>query len=426
MKKKPPRKQSRRMSRIVSQQSIAEKTGVISEYLVAQLYLAADLCLDRNYVAMGLLEGCFPYDVLISVVKNPIKNSGMKASACRLIRCLYVDREPQITNKYPNLVKTTHDVTSRRRMNNGFGEYDENRVSPRSYTFAVLQIVISDYLHHAFDATKCNELSSEMMDTLLALVQFGFYESADQLQDIITPLVQALDDHYMNRSKDVKNIGGLSKKSSIVLLHEKIGKNVSLFDSTKKKSTEKLSSSEDNRSSNGRVNVNFRHSRRTLNEAMRNSLSVQEKSSQGDDASSMGTFSLANESSMKNFIDIDVDNVPVELRTLRMLESLPALIIILLIVIFSTIFATVQITTGHQQDFTTYVVELLVSAVFFFELVARSSCYFLVHKELNTFVAEPLNILDILLVAFDICLIAFDATILGNAGAARSYAKTLK
>ena len=73
-----------------------EKKVQVAEYFVAQMYLVADLCLDRNYVAMGMLEVSFPIDTLLTLLKYPQIPPRFKAPVCRLIRTLYLDREPQV------------------------------------------------------------------------------------------------------------------------------------------------------------------------------------------------------------------------------------------------------------------------------------------------------------------------------------------
>jgi hypothetical protein len=446
VKKKVARRPSARVSKLVSQQTVAEKTNMISEYFIAQVFLAADLCLDRNYVSICLLEASFPYSVLLAIMKMPNADVLIKAAVCRLIRCLYVDREPQLVIKYPRLVKTTLPSSGSQEESESESENDSNEGKdgqnqsgtlslPASHTFGVLQIIISEFLHHGLDATQCNELSSEMMDTLLVLMQFGFYDSTEQLQDIIAPLVQALDDHFMNRSKDIKN-NNIKKKSSIILLQEKVGISTSLFDSknaasaTKTTDFPEAAAADAEARESSHVNVNFRHSRRTLNEAMYISLSNQAKNNGKDAIGDASRKSILASTSMekKAYVDMDVDTVPIELKILRVLESLPGLVIILLIVIIATIFTTVQILSHQERNESTYIFELSLSTLFFLELTIRSYCYFVVHKELSSFVSQPLNILDIALVMFDIGLISLDSTVLGSTDAdgAKNYAKTLK
>lgn len=76
--------------------STIERKIQIAEYFIAQMYLAADLCLDRNYVAIGMLEASFPIDSLFSILRSSNIPGKFKAAVCRLIRTLYLDREPQV------------------------------------------------------------------------------------------------------------------------------------------------------------------------------------------------------------------------------------------------------------------------------------------------------------------------------------------
>ena len=76
--------------------TIFERKIQVSEYFIAQMYLAADLCLDRNYVAIGMLEVSFPIDSLFTLLKSSSVPRRFKAPVCRLIRTLYLDREPQV------------------------------------------------------------------------------------------------------------------------------------------------------------------------------------------------------------------------------------------------------------------------------------------------------------------------------------------
>jgi hypothetical protein len=66
--------------------------------MIAQLYLAADLCLDRNYVAIGLLEEMYSIETLFALFRSSATPPRWKAAICKLIRTLYVDREPQVNS----------------------------------------------------------------------------------------------------------------------------------------------------------------------------------------------------------------------------------------------------------------------------------------------------------------------------------------
>ena len=168
--------------------TLTRKLQVV-DYFCAQLCLMADLCLDRNYVAMKLVEAAFPYDMLIGMLKIPNSSQRCKAPVCRLLRCLYVDREPQSEAKFPRLIRTSVSLSGG--DENAFQDHHEG--SP--YKFSILQQIISDYIHNELDATNCDELSAEMLDLLLSLIKFGYYNSLAHLQDVIVPLTKALGDH---------------------------------------------------------------------------------------------------------------------------------------------------------------------------------------------------------------------------------------
>lgn len=154
------------------------------DYFIAQLYLAADLCLDRNYVAIGILESRLPYTLLLAMLKAPYIPHQLKAPVCRILRCLHIDRDPQVPMRLPRLIRTSIS------LNGG----DETDKAP-SCQFALIQQIISEYVNSDLDTTSCDELSTEMISLLESLMQFGFYATSSQLQDVVNPLVQVLDDH---------------------------------------------------------------------------------------------------------------------------------------------------------------------------------------------------------------------------------------
>jgi hypothetical protein len=49
----------------------------------------------------------FSYEMLLTILKLPSSPRRFKAPVCRLMRCLYIDRDPQIEIKYPRLIRTS-------------------------------------------------------------------------------------------------------------------------------------------------------------------------------------------------------------------------------------------------------------------------------------------------------------------------------
>jgi hypothetical protein len=158
---------------------------VVAEYLLTELYLVADLCLDRNYVAIQILENSFPYDMLLTELRKPNVQPAFKAPICRILRCLWIDREPQTEAVFPRLIRsskrTEEDI-------NGFTKHHKG--SP--YAFCLLQQTISDYFHQ-IHGDVFDELSRELSELTLMLMKFGFYSHLDHLSDITEPLISILD-----------------------------------------------------------------------------------------------------------------------------------------------------------------------------------------------------------------------------------------
>ena len=81
----------------------AELPRTIASYMIAQLYLAAEICLDRNYLAMHIIAEQMPYAHCIAIVKTPGLPAALKAAVVRLVTTLYVDVDPQTTIRLPQL-----------------------------------------------------------------------------------------------------------------------------------------------------------------------------------------------------------------------------------------------------------------------------------------------------------------------------------
>jgi len=40
---------------------------MVADYFINQMYLGAEMCMDRNYVAMHKLDDLFPFDILCTL-----------------------------------------------------------------------------------------------------------------------------------------------------------------------------------------------------------------------------------------------------------------------------------------------------------------------------------------------------------------------
>lgn len=190
----------------------------VADYFVAQLNLAAEVCLDRNYIAMQLCEDTLPYDSLVAVLKTPGLQEDLRAAAVRLVTCLYVDSDPQSTIRIPRLSREWSGLPG-----------DESSIQlpsateGRTWWFALLQDILWEHLgdldsqqpKSGGDSWAGSEYQLRLMELLLKLVQFRFYNNPQELVRVVTPLVTSLD---KRESKKKSRIGQLALTASVSTL----------------------------------------------------------------------------------------------------------------------------------------------------------------------------------------------------------------
>ena len=129
--------------------------------------------------------------------------SHFKAPICRIIRCLWIDREPQIAAVFPRLIRSSKSAD----MEGEHSDFSKHhKGSP--YSFCLLQQSISDYFRLEFYSDNCDELSIEMSEMAYMLINFGFYSKKEHLQDIVKPLMRGLDhtNKLIRTAKDIEQL----------------------------------------------------------------------------------------------------------------------------------------------------------------------------------------------------------------------------
>eukprot|EP01032_Pedospumella_encystans_P017195 gene17195-19603_t len=164
---------------------MGDKDRKVANYFVAELFLAAEMCMDRNYVAMHKLDDLFTYDTLVTILKMNVKSS-VKSAAVRLLMCLHVDRDPQAVSKIPVLTRVWSDIKK-----NPEPQLPYVDVSLR-YKFGLIQQMVSEHINGMAGA-RWDELSRHMLKMLRTLVSFNFYGTNERMRDVISPLIRALD-----------------------------------------------------------------------------------------------------------------------------------------------------------------------------------------------------------------------------------------
>lgn len=364
----------------------------ISNYLVAQLYLVADLCLNRQYVAMGVLEEIYEYDMLLAILKNRALPNRVKAPVCRVIRCLFIDREPQVEAKFPRLIRTS--VSLGGGEENSFSDHHSG--SP--YAFALLQQLISQYIHNDLNSRKCDALSAEMMDMLHALMMFGFYYTPQHLQDTVVPLIHALDHH--------RGIGSIvvDDKSSVSDEFEKQEIPEAAENDESLESIPLMNLSNKASASVAPAPVNFDSplvSPKSEFEADEAELS--EKIPQRDSTSAKKAVSERN--GMKLWA----------IKWRKTTETVNYIGAIMVIVVVAVSAGLIQIFTkqSHSVVFALDLFDLCVAVIFIFELLLRILAHLILKIALLEFWKDIFNCLDTVVVLLDIVVLSLgvDATL---------------
>ncbi|KAH8083393.1 Inositol 1,4,5-trisphosphate receptor [Aureococcus anophagefferens] len=155
----------------------------IASYLVSQLFLAAELCLDRNYLSIGLVTEQFPFAHCLAMIQDAELPNELKAAVVRIISTAYVDKDPSVKQCCPHLAHTWSDLSDSTASDAALGPQDRVR-------FLLLQDILDQYLNNPDNIY--DGLKQRMMELLLKLVQFSFYSTTEDMQRLVQPLLSDL------------------------------------------------------------------------------------------------------------------------------------------------------------------------------------------------------------------------------------------
>lgn len=347
------------------------KRRLVQDYFLAELFLGAELCMDRNYLAMHQLDKYFSYDILVAMMKMNVSNR-LKAGTIRLLMCLHVDRDPQAGTKIPCLTRTWTETKKHTEPQLPF-------VDPlRKYQFGFIQQMISEHLYEMAGG-HWDDLSRHMLKMLLTLVRFNFYGTNERMKDVIIPLIAVLDrrqvmfaDSKSNMSKSMKSItiGSVGNPSIDKGPSVKFGRTSSRISSIAEES--------DNIKNEEVVD-------REVNE---------DGEEDYDPAASM---SLLGRRKKRGFTSSYYASNRSSLRIyLEQLESDLMNIFILIIVMLAIGLDIYQVTTNSTYTAfnTLWIIEIVFLGIFALEMCARLYLFFRTQSSSYAILLDPINIID--------------------------------
>eukprot|EP00937_MAST-01D_sp_MAST-1D-sp2_P002362 g2362.t1 len=161
--------------------------GRAEKYFIAQLNTFAEMCFDRNYIAMSILHEMLPYSVLVKVVDSTTVSASLRASAVRLVSYLYVDCKPQEEFRFDNLTFAWNQLQAEVKLPEPTQDSE-----CETDNFAGLKSVVSKQLRN-MGGGKWTSFTQQTMMICQQLVSFKFYSSESELSALARPLVAALD-----------------------------------------------------------------------------------------------------------------------------------------------------------------------------------------------------------------------------------------
>jgi hypothetical protein len=200
-----------------------ERKEAVVEYMIAQLNLLGELCLERNISAITKIESLMPYEYLIAILSEQTLSTTSKSSqtsdlygaSAWLITNLYIDRESETTSRLPCHSKVWSSFeTSVGGVSATNKDFITTVASDRLYRFGLLQHIISSHIKTMQGNNgKWEPYSLQFIMMMKKIVNLRFYGSIEKLRDIIEPLMSVLNRRNPELDLIIKQKSGILKSS---------------------------------------------------------------------------------------------------------------------------------------------------------------------------------------------------------------------
>ena len=201
------------------------------EYYRHQLELFAALCLDRQYLAINVIQNQLSLELVLKCMSDQTLPNSLRATFCQLLLRVHLDKDPQEWKQpvaYARLWENTHDTTGLLKSR----DYDPSSGTANSDQLEIFKPVLDFvriYVEDLIDSgsfcngskdTTENQLTYHVIQLTKYLVYFGFY-SFEELLKLSSLFIKLLDKGYTGSCYG-KSTSPTSLSGSSQFLHKSV------------------------------------------------------------------------------------------------------------------------------------------------------------------------------------------------------------